>query len=323
MFDMITIGDIKLDTFVVLNDASVQCQLKEQNCLLCLEYGAKIVVNVVDSQVAGTAPNVAIGLARHGRKTAVLSNMGGDGTLAMAYDFLKKNNVSTKLIRRVPGESSAYTVAINFKGEKTMLTSHIRRAYRLPKPFPKPKWIYVGEMGHGYETLYRQIISLVKNNGTHIVLNPGTIQIAERKTFLFDLMKRTYLMFVNVEEAQRILAMETRDIRALAEALQAFGPKHVVVTDGKNGAYAYVDGVLTYCPLFPGRMVEATGAGDAFSTGYIAALMAGETADEALRWGAVNSASVIGYVGPTKGLLSDKQIRAALKKKPGFKTNIV
>ncbi len=319
MYDIITIGDIKLDTFVVLDDASLQCQLKMPECMLCLAYGAKIVVNVVASQIAGTAPNVARGLARMGKKTAVLSNMGKDGTHRLALETLKQENVSTKFVREIPGEQSATAVVLNFKGEKTLLTSHIRRAYRLPKPMAKPKWMYVSEMGPGYENLYRQVIALEKNDGVKIALNPGTIQLEERKKFLFDLLRRTHVLFVNVEEAQKIVGETNTDPRHLAARLYQMGPKQVVITDGKNGAYAFEGKRLHRVSIFPGRLVEATGAGDAFSTGYLGALMNGLSHDEALRWGAVNSASVVGFVGPTKGLLTDTEIKKRLKKHPGFK----
>ena len=63
-YDLITIGDIKLDTFVVLDEANISCELRMPECKLCLDYGAKIDVDVVDSQIAGSAPNVAVGLAR-------------------------------------------------------------------------------------------------------------------------------------------------------------------------------------------------------------------------------------------------------------------
>lgn len=319
MYDMITIGDIKLDTFVTINDASVQCQLKMPDCQLCLEYGAKIVVPSVVSEIAGTAPNVARGLSRMGRKTAVLSNMGKDGTRLEAFATLKRERVSTSLIREVPNEASAYSVILNFKGEKTALTSHIRRAYRLPKPMPKTKWLYVSEMGPGYENLYRQVVALEKNDGIKVVLNPGTIQLDERKKFLFDLLKLTYVLFVNVEEAQKIVGETTTEIHHLASSLYKLGPKQVVITDGKNGAYAFEGTRLHRVDIFPGRLVEATGAGDAFSTGYIGALMNDLPHKEALRWGAVNSASVVGFVGPTKGLLTDTEIKKRLKKHPGFK----
>lgn len=320
MLDLITIGDIKLDTFVVLGDASVQCQLKMPECMLCLEYGAKIVVNVVASQIAGTAPNVATGLARMGKKTAIISNMGKDGTRLLALETLKNENVSTKYIHEVPGEQSATSVVLNFKGEKTLLTSHIRHAYRLPKPMSKPKWIFVTEMGLGYEILYRQVVALAKNDGIKIALNPGSIQITERKKFLLDLIRYTDVLFVNLEEAQRITEEKSLEIHHLATSLYKMGAKQVIITDGKNGAYAFEGKHLHFCPIFPGRLVEATGAGDAFSTGYIGALMNDLPHKEALRWGAVNSASVIGHVGPTKGLLSDAQIRTRLKKNSSFKT---
>src|SRR3989338_10146076 len=103
MLDIITIGDIKLDTFVLLHDASLQCQLLKspihtsatpsnsplgrgriEDCRLCLDYGAKIDVKVVDSQVAGSAPNVARGLARQKHKTAIVSVMGKDTTRPLA-----------------------------------------------------------------------------------------------------------------------------------------------------------------------------------------------------------------------------------------------
>ncbi|NBS41355.1 carbohydrate kinase family protein [bacterium] len=319
MYDMITVGDIKLDTFVVLNDASVQCQLRMPECLLCLEYGAKIIVPAVVSEIAGTAPNVARGLARFGRKTAVLSNMGKDGTRHEAFETLKKEHVSTSLIREVPNEASAYSVILNFKGEKTALTSHVRRAYRLPKPMPKTKWLYVSEMGPGYENLYRQVAALGKKNGVNVVLNPGTIQLDERKKFLFDLLRVTYVLFVNLEEAQKIVGETTTEVHHLAAALYQMGPKQVVITDGKDGAYAFEGKHLHRISIFPGRLVEATGAGDAFSTGYLGALMNDLPHKEALRWGAVNSASVVGFVGPTKGLLTDAEIKKRLKKHPSFK----
>lgn len=320
MYDLIAIGDTKLDTFVVLDDASLQCQLKMPDCQLCIAYGEKIVVDVVASQIAGTAPNVATGLSRMGKKTAVISNMGVDGTYQLAVDTLKKEGVATRYIHKVPSEPSSYSVVLNYKGEKTLLTSHIRHAYRLPKPLPASRWMYVSEMGHGYENLYRQVVARAKANNIHIALNPGTIQIAERKGFLFDLIKKTYVLFLNLEEAQRVANEKTLEIHHLATLLYKMGPRQIVITDGKNGAYSFDGTELHYCPIFPGRVVEATGAGDAFSTGYIGALMSGQLHDEALRWGAVNSASVVGAVGPTKGLLTSATIRARLRKHPSFRT---
>ena len=318
MYDMITVGDTKLDTFVVLKDASVQCQLKMPECQLCLEYGAKILVDVVASEIAGTAPNVARGLSRMKLKTAVLGNMGLDGTRDLAIKTLKKERVDAKFIHVLKGEQSSYSVVLNFKGEKTLLTSHIHHAYQFPKKLAAAKWMFVGEMGTGYEHLFKAISSYVQKQKVLLALNPGTAQIKEKKPALFDLIKRAEILFVNREEGHTLIGNGGSKIHRLAPALWKLGPKIIVLTDGRNGAYCFSGKDLLFCPMFPGERVEATGAGDAFATGFIGALLRKQPVQEAIRWGAVNSASVVGKVGPTAGLLTDAEIRARLRKHPRY-----
>lgn len=322
-FDLITIGDIKLDTFVVLDDANVSCELKMPECKLCLDYGAKINVKIVDSQIAGSAPNVAVGLARMKKKISILSVMGEDTTRPLALEHLKREGVDVSLIEVIKGEKSTYSVVLNFLGEKTILTGHIKHEYHLPKKFPKPTWLYVGEMGEGYEKIYKQVADYAKKDGVRITMNPGSIQIDERKKSLYDLLPYLEVLFINLEEAQRLTKSKSLEVHKLAGALSKLGPKHVVITDGKNGAYEYGGRDLRFCPIFPSKLVEATGAGDAFASGYLGALLSGESCSEGLRWGAVNSSSVVGYVGPTKGLLSATEIRKRLKAKPNFNVKTV
>ena len=63
-------------------------------------------------------------------------------------------------------------------------------------------------------------------------------------------------------------------------------------------------------------VVERTGAGDSTSTGIIAALAYGKPMCEALRWGVFNSASVIQYIGPQKGLLKKTKMHKFLRENP-------
>ncbi len=322
MFDLVTVGDIKLDTFVVLDEANLQCSLKMPDCLLCLEYGAKIPVEVVDSQIAGSAPNVAVGMSRMEKKTAVVSVMGVDSTRQLALEVLKREKVSTKYIEVVKGEQSAYSVVLNFKGDKTILASQIKHTYHFPLNL-QTRWLYISEMGIGYEKLFRSVIKYAKMDGVYIGMNPGSIQIHERKPVLFDLFKQLYVLFVNLEEAQHLTGLRTVEVHHLATALYKMGPRNVVITDSKNGAYSFDGEELLHCAIFPGKFVEATGAGDSFATGFIGALMNGQLHDEALRWGSVNSSSVVGFVGPQKGLLSASQIRSRLRKTPKYRTTVM
>lgn len=318
MHDIITIGDIKLDTFVVLDDNNGQIGLKMPEAKLCMDYGAKIGVKIVDSQMAGSAPNVAVGLARMKQKSAVLSFMGVDTTHTLAMEVLKKEGVGTEFIQTLPDQQSSYSVVLNFKSEKTILTGHIEHDYKLPKDFPNPTWLFVSEMGHGYEHLYSDVVAYSKKDGVKIAMNPGSIQVHELKQELYDLISVCHVLFVNREEAQIITKLDTLEIHKLSGALYKMGPKHVVITDGKNGAYEFGGHNLRFCPIFPGKPLEATGAGDSFATGYLGALMHGEECSEGLRWGAVNAASVVAFVGPQKGLLTAEEIKKRLADHPEY-----
>jgi ribokinase len=141
------------------------------------------------------------------------------------------------------------------------------------------------------------------------------------KDELKDIYARANIFFCNVEEAERILGLNTLGTAELLKRMRALGPEIVVITDGPNGAYAF-DGTNTYFQKpypDPKPPMERTGAGDAFSSTVTAALGLGFDLQTALKWGAVNSMSVVQDVGAQRGLLSREKIAEYLKQAPeGF-----
>jgi sugar/nucleoside kinase (ribokinase family) len=81
-----------------------------------------------------------------------------------------------------------------------------------------------------------------------------------------------------------------------------------VITDGGNGSFVYDGSKFFKAGVLPVDAYERTGAGDAFGSGCLSAIIKNKPLDEALVWGTLNSASVIGYVGPQKGLLKESDI---------------
>ena len=51
-------------------------------------------------------------------------------------------------------------------------------------------------------------------------------------------------------------------------------------------------------------MVDSTGAGDAFGSGFIAALMSGKQIEEAIDWSRKQAANVVKFIGAKKGLMT-------------------
>lgn len=321
MLDLMTVGDIKLDTFILVPDASVMCALHMPDCKLCIAYGKKIPVTAMTSQIAGSAPNVAVGVAKFQKKTGVVSIMGNDDVHAHAKSFLKRHNVSaTHVVAKVGVRSSAATV-LTYKGESTQFVDHANVEYRLPDTTKRASWIHVSELGEGYEQLYADAIAMKKHHSTQISFNPGTVQIAEEKTALFNLLRATDILFLNMNEARSLLHVQNGEsVHGIVAGLHHLGPAIVVLTDGANGAYAFDGTTLVFAPVFPGDRVEATGAGDAFSSGFLGAMLHKLPIDEALKFGSANAASVIAQVGPTTGLQTFADLKKALATHPTYTT---
>ena len=86
--------------------------------------------------------------------------------------------------------------------------------------------------------------------------------------------------------------------------LRKLGPRYVVVTDGRDGAFLGTPDAILYCPVLETKVAGTAGAGDAFNATITAFVAMGRSAEEALRAAAVNSASVVGHIDTQSGLLT-------------------
>lgn len=308
-FDAIAVGDATLDTFLRTKDVIIVPSREEHNPMVCLPYADKIAVDAFEQQVAGNAANNAIGSARLGLKSAFYSIVGNDDSGKKVLAAMKREKVSLRYLRVDRKNPTNYTVVLNYDGERTQLIYRLDRAYKLPA-LAKANWIYYTAVGKNHVDLEKEIIQYVKESGAKLAFNPGDYQLARGAKALGPVLRMTTTLFVNKEEGWKLVGQ--RDVLDLMHQLIDLGPKIVVVTDGSRGAYAHDGSEAYHMQVFPVKLVEMTGAGDSFATGFMSALYHGEGIYEALKWGTANSASVISYVGPQKGLLTKKGMKEML-----------
>lgn len=97
-------------------------------------------------------------------------------------------------------------------------------------------------------------------------------------------------------------------------AFKHLGAKIVVITDGPNGSHATDGTTIWSMGVYPGPVIERTGAGDSYATAFTCARELGWSIPDAMRAGTANGWSVVQHIGPQKGLLNTAKMRAALKK---------
>lgn len=315
MPNIVAIGDLVIDTHVKIDDASVECNLDGHNCKLCLDYAAKVPVTDSFQTIGGNAANFALGTNRLGINTNIISTIGDDSNGKIIINELKKNKVGTKLIIKDKKVKTRYSIVLNFKGERTILSYHNKKKYQWPKSLPKTDWIYYTSLSDGFSLIQKNLVGfLKKNKTTKLAFNPGAFQLKHSLDLCRQILPITDLLIVNLEEAKVLVDINDGSATTLINAILKTGVKELVITDGARGAYAGNSGGIWEMPPFDVPIISKTGAGDSFSAGYIAAKILGHDIPTSLSWGTANSCSVLGHFGVEAGQLNINGIQKMIKR---------
>ena len=122
------------------------------------------------------------------------------------------------------------------------------------------------------------------------------------------MLKITDILILNKEEAQMLTK---KKINLLGSLYKLINKNGIAVITDKNKMITCYDGHNIYY-LKPNKVkvVERTGAGDAFAAGFVAGQIVGKGIKESLKLGLIESENVIKYMGAKNNLLNFK-----LKKK--------
>jgi sugar/nucleoside kinase (ribokinase family) len=114
---------------------------------------------------------------------------------------------------------------------------------------------------------------------------------------------QTDVLFLNSDEAQYLTKIKWPQKNKVLKKLHQTTKNLVVVTEGKRGAYAFDGKFYYYIPTLQVKVVNATGAGDAFSSAFLAGLIKKNEVAYALKLGIINSTNVIQKMGAKNGIL--------------------
>src|SRR3989344_4723387 len=99
MHDFVAIGDLVIDAFIKLKDASVTCDINREHCTISMTFGDKIPYESVTVVPAvGNSANASVAAAHLGLKSALISNIGSDDNGKACLASLTKDGVSTEFV---------------------------------------------------------------------------------------------------------------------------------------------------------------------------------------------------------------------------------
>jgi ribokinase len=308
--DLLTIGDVSVDLYMRIADKAVNEDLSDpQHPKVCFLHGTKIPVDDFESSIAGNALNVAFAAQTLGITSEIYTETGDDENTKKLINELKQIGVTTRLIKRNTGTQTDVHAIIVFSGERTIFSYHGKRNYSLQE-WGEPKFIYYTSIGKGFEEFQKEFVKYLKDNPQiGVVFNPGTFQLKAGKDHLLPVLEVTDVIILNKEEAEELTDIKDNSIDT-HKGLQKLGPKLTIITDGANDVTAY-DGLVFYKQRAYNDdrpIVDKTGAGDAFASAFVSALIYGKSIQDCLKWGVIDANSQIKVIGSTQGLLNKRDI---------------
>jgi ribokinase len=323
--DVLSIGDVVTDAFVKLLDDRAVTYENDQGKWLAMPFGTKIPFKeAVVIEGVGNAANAAVCFERLGLASGLVSNVGSDQFGRDIIRSLNDNGVDTRFVHINPKKISNYHYVLWYKEERTILIKHEEYKYDWPRfrEADEPRWVYFSSISKdALESYHDHVMDwLDKNPEIKLAFQPGTFQMEAGIDKLRRLYARADVVVLNREEAVYVSGGNYDDLHGLFDRFHKLGVKTMVITDGPKGAYASDGTSRLKMPLYPDPAppVERTGAGDAFASTFVAAIMKGNSIEDALRWAPINSMNVVQNVGAQAGLLKEDELKKFLSIAPDW-----
>ena len=319
--DIITIGSTTYDSFYKVNFKTIDWDTPSHKAY-AIPVGEKFGVDEAFFENGGNAANASVTFARQGFRTAIFTRIGDDAAGVEIQQKLKTEGVQTKFMAKSKTPTARGVLLLDESGERTILSyrgaiDEFSLEDIIFKNL-KSKWIYVSLPGHSYK-IFDKLLEHTRKNNILVALNPSGKHLTDGREDLIRHLKDIAMLVVNAGEAAELTGVPFERAGDLFRKFDEMMPGIAVVTDGPNGVKV-ADGERIYSAgIFKeNKIVDRTGAGDAFGSGFVAGLMGqGETCAKgvcdpekikyAIRLASANATSKVEYIGATNGLLTKKQ----------------
>lgn len=301
---ILTIGKATQDVFLQSDEFDPHTEGKVAYTHLPL--GIKLEVDKVTFSTGGNATNVAVTLARQGIDASYMWTLGHDPASESVMRELHADGVGTShVVRKAHYQAGYSTILIATNGERTILNNRgiSTDTHGTDLDFSaidNADWVYPTSLADGGIELLAKIVQYAQKVGTKVMLNPAGPELAKSEK-LKPLLKNVGILCVNKEEMQSFVSGKT------PEELVRHGLKLVpvvIVSDGPNGVVASDGKTIVKAGMYEDvQVVDRTGAGDAFASGFLSQWVRGKSLAESIVFASANSTSVVGQIGAKPGIL--------------------
>lgn len=266
--------------------------------------GAKLNLDNVVFSTGGNATNAAVTFARQGLHSKYVWALGSDPPSQAVIAALDREGVdSSSSVIDEKFRASYSTILLAKNGERTILNFHGTDLPGDGHPLDlavieQADWLYLSALNN--MPLLSRIIDYAEKHQVKVMMNPSGKEIAEKQK-LKALLSDVEVLIMNKEEAAELVSGHT--MSELLHHLVHYCPT-VIISDGPHGVLATDGHEVVRAGMYEDvPVVDRTGAGDAFGSGFLSQWAQGKSLQESILFASANSTSVVTKIGAKEGIL--------------------
>jgi ribokinase len=292
LFDVVGFGALNVDKLFKVNRIA---KAEEESFVASFE-----------ETCGGSAANTMVGLARLGCKTGFIGKVADDREGKMLVEDFRREHVDiTGINVAIQGRSGVAMGFVDERGERALYVDAgvndaidskcIDHSYASSAEFLHVT-SFVGEKSFQAEKrLVHKLPDKVK-----VSLDPGTLYARKGLMALRSIIERTFVLMPNAGELELLTGLA--DYKKGAEAMLEKGVQVVVVKLGSKGCYLTSGKEHHSIEAFKVKVVDTTGAGDAFCAGFLFGLVSRKSLYECGRIGNFVASRCVTKMGARAGL---------------------
>lgn len=220
--------------------------------------------------VGGACTYIALA-ASHFVKPINIVSVVGDDFPEKTLEYMQSRGVNLDGLQIKKGEKSFFWAGRyhnNFNSRDTLVTDlNVLATFNpvLPEHYRTPEYLMLGNL---VPAIQMQVLEQLKSRPKLVALDTMNFWMDNALADLIEVLKKIDCLIINDEEARQ-LSGEHSLVKA-ATAIQAMGPKFLVIKKGEHGALLFHGNRKFFAPALPlTEVVDPTGAGDSFAGGFM------------------------------------------------------
>jgi len=298
MYDLICVGNIAIDLYYKGKS------LTNKDGRFQLAIGGKYHADYFHEDIGGGGCNVAVGVAKHGLKTAIFARIGNNNFKETILNRLKQKNVSSEFCQFEENYNIISSILLTETGERTIISydtpGHLVKKFFLHDQLKKAKNIYISSLSNVSLEDKIEIITYLKGDQTLTFVNLSITDCKREPETLYKVFDSLDVLIINAHEYSELVKQpyEKIDFKNLEITLPYLNQRILIITDAEKGSYGYFKNEKYFQEAIkPKKIVDTTGCGDAYTAGFIAQYLKSKDISSSMESGAKYAAEKLARIG--------------------------